>query len=306
MRFRFYKHRFIFFAISIVILLSGIAGLIINGIMLDIQFKGGSILKYTYVGTVDAEEAGNFVEAALGKPTSCQIQHNMAKEEQMLIVNLANTEAITSQEQQTVTDTLAAKYPNSDFELSESLTVEPFIGARFFKNGILAIIISFALILLYVAVRFRNIGGLSAGTMAIIALFHDAFVVTAAFIVFKIPLNDSFIAAILTIIGFSINDTIVIYDRIRENRSLMGRNVSPEELVDTSISQSMSRSINTNIAVFISITIVYVFAAIYDIKSIKDFALPMMFGTASGCYSTICIAGPLWTMWQNRKRKKAA
>ncbi len=142
--------------------------------------------------------------------------------------------------------------------------------------------------------------------MAIIALFHDAFVVTAAFIVFKIPLNDSFIAAILTIIGFSINDTIVIYDRIRENRSLMGRNVSPEELVDTSISQSMSRSINTNIAVFISITIVYVFAAIYDIKSIKDFALPMMFGTASGCYSTICIAGPLWTMWQNRKRKKAA
>jgi preprotein translocase subunit SecF len=129
-------------------------------------------------------------------------------------------------------------------------------------------------------------------------------VVTAVFIVFRIPLNDSFIAAILTIIGFSINDTIVIYDRIRENSRIMGKNTPIEELVDTSISQSMSRSINTNIAVFLSITIVYLFAHYYNIDSIKAFALPMMFGTVSGCYSTICIAGPLWTMWKTRKKAR--
>ena len=136
--------------------------------------------------------------------------------------------------------------------------------------------------------------------MAIIALIHDCLVVMITFILFRIPLNDSFIAAILAIIGFSINDTIVIYDRIRENRNLMPK-MSVEELVDTSITQSMSRSINTNIAVFVSITIAFIFAQIYDISSIKEFALPMMFGTVSGCYSSICIAGPLWTMWKERK-----
>jgi preprotein translocase subunit SecF len=303
---RFYKHRYIFFAISILVILAGIVAVFINGIQLDIQFKGGSILKYTYSGTIDAEQAGSVIQAALNKDAYCQNQHNLAKDEQMLIVNLAKDEALTSQEQELVTDALLAAYPDQDVALSESLIVEPFIGARFFRNGIIAIVVSFALILVYVAFRFRNIGGLSAGAMAIVALIHDAIVVTAAFIIFKIPLNDSFIAAMLTIIGFSINDTIVIYDRIRENQVKVGAKFVPEELVDRSITQSMSRSINTNIAVFLSITIVYIFAAIYDIKSIKEFALPMMFGTVSGCYSTICIAGPLWTMYQNHKRKKKA
>jgi preprotein translocase SecF subunit len=304
---RFYKHRYIYFSISIAVILAGLVSFFINGISLDIQFKGGSILKYTYTGEINADDAGAAIEAALGKETNCLIQYNMAKDERMLTVNLAEDEAITTQEQELVTSTLNEKYPEQKLTLSESLTVEPFIGARFFKNGIIAIVVSFLLILVYVAFRFRNIGGFSAGTMAIVALLHDACVVTSVFIIFRIPLNDSFIAAILTIIGFSINDTIVIYDRIRENRNVLGSKVLPEELVDRSITQSMSRSINTNIAVFISITIVYIFAQIYDIGSIKDFALPMMFGTVSGCYSTICIAGPLWTMWQNRKlRIKAA
>ncbi len=306
MRIRFYKRRYVFFAISLAFILAGVAGLLINGVSLDIQFSGGSILKYTYDGEINAEEAGTAVEAALGRETSCLIQRNLARDEQMLTVNLAERAAMTSEEQQRVTAALKEKYPDRHIELSESLTVEPFIGARFFKNGIIAIAVSFLLILVYVAFRFRNIGGFSAGAMAIVALIHDACIVTAAFILFRIPLNDSFIAAILTIIGFSINDTIVIYDRVRENRTVLGTKISPEELVDRSITQSMSRSINTNIAVFISIAIVYVFAQIYNIESIKDFALPMMFGTVSGCYSTICIAGPLWTMWQNHKLKPKA
>ncbi|ATW27473.1 protein translocase subunit SecF [Candidatus Formimonas warabiya] len=299
---RFYKHRYIFFIISLCLILSGVVAAFINGIQLDIQFKGGTILKYTYSGPVDAEQAEKMVEQAVGRTTNCQLQSNMAKDEQMLIVSLASNEALTSQEQEAVSTALLTAYPDAKLALAESLTVEPFIGKRFFTNGLIAIALSFLLILAYVGVRFKNIGGLSAGAMAIVALFHDAFIVTAAFIIFKIPLNDSFIAAILTIIGFSINDTIVIYDRIRENERLLGKKVSWEELVDTSITQSMRRSINTNIAVFLSITVVYIFAQIYDIGSIRAFALPMMFGTISGCYSTICIAGPLWTMWQNRKK----
>jgi len=303
---RFYQHRYIFFAISLSLILFGVAAAFINGIHLDIQFRGGTILKYTYIDSINAERAEGLVEHAVGRTTNCQLQSNMAKDEKMLIISLASNEALSSQEQEAVTTALTTAYPHAKLALSESLTVEPFIGKRFFTNGMIAIGLSFLLILGYVGWRFRNIGGLSAGTMAIIALFHDVFIVTAVFIIFKIPLNDSFIAAVLTIIGFSINDTIVIYDRIRENERLMGKKISAEQLVDTSINQSMMRSINTNLAVFVSIAITYVFAQIYDIGSIRNFALPMMFGTISGCYSTICIAGPLWTMWQKHKRGENA
>lgn len=300
---KFYKHRYMYFAISLCLILFGLVAAFVNGIQLDIQFKGGTMLKYTYSAAINAEQAEKIVEQAVGRTTNCQLQSNMAKDEHMLIVSLASNEALTSQEQETVTSALTRAYPDAQLALSESLTVEPFVGKHFFTNGMIAITLSFLLILIYVGWRFRNIGGFSAGTMAIIALFHDVFIVTAVFIIFKIPINDSFIAAILTIIGFSINDTIVIYDRIRENEHLLRNKVSAEELVDLSINQSIMRSINTNIAVFVSITVIYIFAQIYDIGSIRAFALPMMFGTISGCYSTICIAGPLWTMWQNYKHK---
>jgi len=300
----FYKHRNIYFIISTCLILAGFVVAFVNGIQLDIQFKGGTIFKYTYTGTIDEDRAENVVELALGRTTNGQLQSNMGTQEQMLILSLADNESLTSQEQEAVSAALNQAFPGSNLALSESLTVEPFLGARFFKNGMIAIGLSFLLVLVYVGFRFKNIGGLSAGTTAIIALIHDALIVTTAFIIFKIPLNDSFIAAVLTIIGFSINDTIVIYDRIRENKHLYGGKISTEELVDTSINQSMMRSINTNITVFVSITIVYIFAQIYNIESIRSFALPMMFGTISGCYSTICIAGPLWTMWQNHKKSR--
>lgn len=299
----FYKNRYKYFAVSFLLIIIGVVALLVNGIQLDIQFKGGTILKYTYTDTIDAEKAGSLVQDTVGINTTGQLQTNMAKQEQMLILNIAGNEPISSEQQGAVAAALNEAFPDNQITLSESLTVEPFVGARFFSNGFLAIGISFFLILVYVGFRFRNIGGISAGSMAIVALVHDALMVTAAFVIFKIPLNDSYIAAVLTIIGFSINDTIVVYDRIRENEQLFGSKMPIDELVDKSISQSMSRSINTNVAVFASITIVYIFAQIFDIESIRSFALPMMFGTISGCYSTLCIAGPLWVMWKRHSAK---
>jgi len=298
-----YKNRYVFFAISLLLFLIAGVALAINGLALDIQFKGGTILKYSYQGEVDTALAQNAVDAASGRISNVQIQSNVAGGEQMLIINLAGDEAITTQEQEAITAALDESMPGREFSVAETRTVEPFIGARFFRNGLIAIALSFSLILIYVGFRFRKIGGLSAGTMAIIALVHDALMVTATFIVFKIPLNDSFIAAVLTIIGFSINDTIVVYDRIRENKRIMGDKWSYEELIDTSVTQSMTRSVNTSLAVLVSITIVYIFAQINGIESIRSFALPMMIGTVSDCYSTICIAGPLWAMWKNHRLK---
>lgn len=298
----FYQKRYVYFTISICLILIGVIASFVNGIQLDIQFKGGAIIKYSYTGTIDTDKASSVAESTLGRSADAFLQSDLLGQDKKISINLAGNEAITSDEQAALSTALIKEFPDSKLTLSESLVVEPFIGRRFFERGMIAIALSFALILIYVGVRFKRISGLSAGVMSIIALVHDALMVTVAFIFFKIPLNDSFIAAVLTIIGFSINDTIVIYDRIRENSRILTK-LTPEELVDRSITQSFTRSLNTNIAVFVSITIVYIFAQIYQIESVKSFALPMMFGVISGCYSTICIAGPLWTMWQNHKLK---
>lgn len=145
--------------------------------------------------------------------------------------------------------------------------------------------------------------GLSAGVMAVLALLHDAAIMLSVYTVFRIPLNDSFIAAVLTILGYSMNDTIIIYDRIRENSNLL-RKVPIAELVNKSILQTLARSINTVVTVLICVTTVYVFAVYHNIKSIQDFSLPLIVGITSGCYSSIFIASPLWVMWRQSKSKK--
>jgi len=183
--------------------------------------------------------------------------------------------------------------------LAESNVVEPFIGKRFLTNGMIAIGLTSIFIILYVRFRFQRLSGLSAGVIGLIAMLHDVLVVFFVFTILKMPINDSFIAVTLTIIGYSINDTIVIYDRIRENQPYYTKK-SFEELVDVSINQSLSRSINTSATTAISILIVYVLAFLYNIESIKTFSIPMFVGVISGCYSTVCLAGPMLVMWHNK------
>jgi len=154
----------------------------------------------------------------------------------------------------------------------------------------------------YVWIRFSVMSGLSAGVTAMIALFHDTMVVFFAFVLFGIPLNDAFVAVVLTIIGYSINDTIVIYDRIRENKK-KDRKESVVELVNVSTSQTLGRSINTSVATGICVLIIMVASLYFQIDSIVEFSLPMFFGVVTGCYSSICVAGTLWAMWEKRKEK---
>ena len=164
----------------------------------------------------------------------------------------------------------------------------------------MAVGLSLIFILLYVAFRFAVISGFAAGVTALVALAHDVLVVFFAFVIAQIPLNDAFVAVILTIIGYSINDTIVVYDRIRENRR---DSAHPDiiELTDRSISQVFSRSVNSSITTGICVLVILVAAVLYHIESIWEFALPMFFGLLSGCYSSICIASTLWAMWEKHK-----
>ncbi|MDD2494700.1 MAG: protein translocase subunit SecF [Tissierellia bacterium] len=302
---KFYEKRKIFFAISLILMVIGIASIFINGVNLSIQFKGGAIIKYTFNGDLNTEKVGDFVTNVLGRDTEAQITEDLAKDTKKVVLNLSGTSGLDASEQEKLDLMLKQEYPDANLQLSESNVVEPFIGKRFLVNGIIAIALSSLFIILYVGFRFKKISGLSAGVIGLLALLHDCLIVFFTFTLFKFPINDSFVAVILTIIGYSINDTIVIYDRIRENAPLYTKKPY-EVLINDSINQTLSRSINTSIATTASILIVTIFAFMYNIDSIKTFALPMLFGIISGCYSTVCLAGPMMVMWHKYKKSKIA
>lgn len=301
---RFFENRNKFFIFSAALFLIGFIAFLINGISLDIQFKGGSILKYTYTKAVDKDKAATIASDTLGRKVDVQETEDFIKKEKKLVLNVAGNQGISAQDQGKLDTALKDAFKDSGLALSESNNVEPFIGKRFLFNGMLAIVLASLMIMGYVWYRFKRIASLSLGVMALVALLHDVLMVLVTFIVFKIPINDAFIAVVLTILGYSINDTIVIYDRIRENSRFMKPTTPVDELVNISITQSLTRSINTTAATFVSMLIVYIFAAIYNIESIKNFSLPMLVGILTGCYSTIFIAGPLWVMWQKRKQQQ--
>jgi preprotein translocase SecF subunit len=295
----FYKKRFIFFGISIAIMIAGLIGVLINGVTLDIQFKGGALLKYTYVGEIDSDAAADVATKQLDRPVTTQITSDITTGEKRLVFNVAGEYGVDAKDQQNFDAVLKETFPNSELKLSESQMVEKFFGDKFLRNGVISLLLAMGLVMGYVWIRFKMMGGLSAGTMAMIALIHDVLVVFFTCVIFRIPIGESFIAVALSIIGYSINDTIVIYDRIRENGKIY-QGFPVDTITDLSITQCMMRSINTNIAVMVSVSLVYILAAANSIDSIQSFALPMAVGSISGCYSTICIAGPLWVMWKKK------
>lgn len=298
--FSFIKHRRWFFALSASLLTIGLLVAIIFGIKLDIQFKGGSIITYSYADKVDLAQAESVIEAAIGKTVTCQETVSIGDQVKNLVINVAGDDALSTDDQTLLQDALNKAFPDQNLKIQSSIQVDPFLGRDLLMRGFWAILIASILIIAYVWFRFRSMSGPSAGVMALVALYHDVILVFLVFVVLRIPLNESLIAVVLSILGFSINDTIVVYDRIRENERLLKGKMPLDELVDLSINQSLTRSINTSICTFGAVTVAYIFATLYNIDSIKQFALPMMIGLISGSYSTICLAGPLWVKWKTR------
>lgn len=303
--FSFYKHRNLFFLISATLLVIGLVALFVNGIQLDIQFKGGAILKYSYTGELSSDAVADFTSQKLNRLVSAQETKDLTTGETRVALTLSGEYGMSAAEQSDLNASLAAQFPANNLTSVETSLVEPFFGKMFLQRGIIAVVIAMLLILVYEWITFRKIGGLSAGVSALAALFHDLLVVFFTCVIAHIPIGDTFVAVALSIIGYSINDTIVIFDRVRENSRRLPK--EPIEVVaDLSIRQSMMRSINTNIAVALSVGLIYAFAARASLESIISFALPMFIGSISGCYSTLCLAGPLWVMWQKHKQKQKA
>jgi SecD/SecF fusion protein len=296
----FFSKRRVFASISLAVIIIGIVMSFVNGVNLDIQFKGGSLVKYNYTGEVNPDQAASLVSGIIDRVVSAQTTSSLNTDEKQLVINIAGNYGLDVREQQEMDEALKAEFPDAGLELSESSMVEPFFGKRFMTNGIKAILLGALAILIYVWFRFRRIGGLSAGFMALVAISIDLLVVYAVYILFELPIGDSFVAVFLTIIGYSINDTIVVYDRIRENFKLH-RGESIENITNLSISQTLGRTINTSVAVFLSVALIFVIAVINGIQSVQYFALPMAAGVLSGNYTSVCISGPLWVALKKRR-----
>lgn len=286
-----------YFAVPAVLLVLTLISLIFFGLKVDIQFKGGSMITYSYESSTNLNDVKSAIENKIGNIILQESNDAVSGMNKIVVSSTVNI----STEQLSELNELLEK----DFSVKyvESSTVDPTIGTEFLLKSLLAVAIAAVIIVVYIGFRFKNIGGWSAGSMAIVALVQDLFVVFASFVILRFPLDMNFIAVILTILGYSVNDTIVIYDRIRENTKRFGRTKSIREIVNLSANECFTRSVRTTTTTVISLIVVSVVSVIFNVTSILTFSIPMVLGMISGAFSSLCITLPLWVMWKERKTK---
>lgn len=302
----FYGKKKIFFAISCVIIVLGVIASVVVGPKLDIQFVGGSMIRYTVEGeAVSADAISSTIKDEMGKDCSVSINQDIATGSNNVTISFAGNESITPDEQAQVATVLSEAFDEANFTLLESNSVDATMGAKFFQKCLVAFALTVALLLVYVGLRFKKIGGLSAGVTAIIALVHDILIAFFVFVIFGMSVNDIFIGVVLTILGYSLNSTIVIYDRVRENRRKMGPKAAFIDVMNLSLNQTLGRTLLTSITTFLALLVVCIVAVVFGINSVVSFALPMMIGVVAGAFSSQFIAPNLFAWWQLRKQAKA-
>ncbi len=273
---------------------------LVMGVEMDISFKGGTLAKYSYTGTLEEGAVTDFIESKLGKD---DVIVDLTTSGGKTIISISKTDVLSPEDQEALTEALKAQYPNNKIVAEQVNAVQPSMGRSFFAKCLLAVGLAALFLILYVAYRFRKIGGFSAGLMAVFALVNDLAFAYLAFIIFQIPLNDNFVAVMLTILGYSLNDTIVIFDRIRENRAKMSKEPI-HDVVNLSLNQSLGRAISTSLSTIVAMTCVAVVAAVMNLDSIISFAIPMLFGLVSGSYTSLFLCPPVWSLWMEKKAKK--
>lgn len=282
--FNIIEKRKIFFAISLLVFVAGAVCFAINGgLNTDIDFTGGTAIYFDMATAYDEVALRDCINPIEGVTVS-SVQKTDATGA------LIKTTSIDTELREKVTTALTEKFPGSTVMSVDNVSAS--VGKDLWTNAALSIIIAAIAMLIYITIRFEILSGVSA----VVALIHDMLVMISIYAIFRFPVNTSFIAAVLTILGYSINATIVIFDRIRENAKFM-KKAEFKEVVNTSIWQSMGRSINTSLTTLITITMVY----ILGVPSIKDFALPLIIGIVAGTYSSIFIAGQFWVIFKGKK-----
>lgn len=274
----------IWFLISVAIMVVGLVIGIMQGLNFGIDFSGGTMIHINMGKVIEPSEVK---EITSKYNLDADIIHAGYSKNEIIIktkINLPNEDRVT------IFNDFKEKYNLTDDDLLEAEQFSPSIGKEIRDKALLAIIIAAIGMLIYITLRFE----IKFALAAICALLHDILILLAFYAIFRVPINSPFIAALLTIVGYSINDTIVVFDRIRENIKGAKKKYY-SKIVNNSVKQTINRSINTSFTTLITIACLY----ILGVDSIREFALPLIAGVISGTYSSIFIASPVWYILTN-------
>jgi len=266
----------IWFSISLTVILVGLVLLFTRGLNFGIDFKGGTKLQVELGEKLDTAALDEIINK-YDSSASCKIVNDTQYEIKSTVLDETTSSELLNEIEET--------FELDDTALVEQNQIGGAVGKELTRKSLIAVGVA--------SIRFQ----LAFGVAAIIALLHDVLITLTVYLVFDININTPFIAAMLTIVGYSINDTIVVFDRIRENAKGMRRS-SYTEIADKSINQTLSRSINTSLTTLIIIGAVNIF-----VPSVREFAFPLFIGIAVGAYSSIFIASPLWVLIKEKKNK---
>jgi preprotein translocase subunit SecF len=279
----------IWFGSSLLIMLIGVVVMFTQGLNYGIDFTGGTMLQVDLGKQISVSEIEKVIAPFNLQPEIVHVGE--AKKE----VIIKTTKALETAKRDEVFATLAKAYNLKPEAFSGSEQFGPSVGKELQQKALLSILIASVCMLAYITVRFQFVYGVAAIT----ALLHDIFILISVYAIFRIPVNASFIAAILTVLGYSINDTIVVFDRIREQIKDKKKE-SHADIANASIKSTLARSINTSFTTVIVISGLYVFG----VESVKTFALPLIVGISVGTFSSIFIASPIWALVMDHRAKK--
>lgn len=286
--FNIVKKRYWWFAISLLIIIPGIISFVMQGLNLGIDFKGGTMLEVTFKKDV-TQAAITDTMKSVGLEGIVQLSNGDT-------AALIRTEALEESKRNELLTAFESQVGEYDKTSLKEDKVGPSMGQELTRNAIYALFIAMGMMIIYITIRFQFIFAISG----ILALFHDVLVVVGIFSLFQWEIDSTFVAAILTIVGYSINDTVIIFDRIRENEAKMKRADAYEDMVDKSIWQTMRRSINTVVTVLIALLSVFVLGG----ESTRMFSLAMLIGVFTGAYSSIFIASQILLEVKTHMTKK--
>lgn len=300
----FVGKRKIFYTLSLIIIITGIVSFATKGFVMDIEFSGGSVIETDLGTSYENSDISEIVKTVTGVTPRVQKMGNAAEEQTSVSIS---TTTLTEEQKNEIMSKLADKYQIEDInEKTTFRNVSASFGSEMRNRAVLAVAIAAVCIMLYIGIMFKAMSGISAGVTAVLALLHDLFVMMVVYSITGIALNTTFVAALLTILGYSVNDTVVIYDRIRENK-LANRKMSNEEVVNLSINQSVRRTLFTSLLILFALVMMFVFGRYYRVATIQEFTLPLIAGVLSGTYSSMLLSGNLWVSWnkflENRKKK---
>lgn len=275
----------IWFISSLIVMLIGLGFAVTKGFNFGIDFKGGTQVVIDMSKDFNKQEVDDLIKKYASDATTNKL-------EETKIEIKSNT--LNSTKTREMFEEMKTKYSLDEKAFISEDEIGAAVGSELTRKSLIALGVATIAMLLYVGIRFE----FKFGVAAILALVHDILITISVYAIFQVPINAPFIAAVLTIVGYSINDTIVIFDRIRENIGRM-RRATPTELANKSITETMTRSINTVATTLATIVAVYAF-----VPPVRDFAFPLIIGIVCGAYSSIFIASPLWVIFKNRGKKK--